>query len=937
MWKRRRVIGEVLRVSIVASFMLLLITANASALDSSTMQSGNIALKLLDIKDETGDTITINYGETFKMEVTYPADSSSTQYIDLKDRDDNNDLVKRYTLGSTGAQTVSVLSSDYGAVTNFTIVVYAGKNDETLNTTDMGKIIKADITEPEIDLSINNPSKPIAEGDNLRISGTITATEYTWQITGPYDSDDFSVLANEVDVLSGTQQTVSSGDDSATVESSDHDIELSIPTHVLLEDCGGDTGSYTFQVWNSDYPDAKESIDFSVVGLEVSVTLNKDTVRLGESLEVTGTTNAAETNSVYDDTSIGDNEVTIYVYNDTQGEAQDLVGSFPVNVKSGGNFEKDIDFDLDWDADTTYRIKAVVTTGSAYSKDSSEYVDVDYPEVSFSTSGVTFSRGDKDINFRGQASLSAGESVYLSDSDLSKFMDSGSYTTVTRDGTKYVEALVGSDGSWQTEDMNVKTDASEGSYTVNAYIFDPQTGSQLDETSIKVTIGKQSLTANIDRTTVPKGGKIKIDGSTTVDTVFIFCSESDVFQGVTENPSGTHTVRTEDMDVGVTDNKFSKTLTVNTQNVDAGTYTLYVYAPSSPSTIKVTEDKQKTFSVTVKESGFESIPESITMVRGDKVELEFTVPDTSKDDVYAEFTFRGSGIKINPDEYSQFENQLPDKNGVIELTLYPFWYSPSGMDVLEPDYNTSSSDAMDNSILLPADDYSLTAELFNKDPVASLEELEIPVKVVEPEITVEAPNEVKQGNELKVTVKTNKGENYDGIYVVIGRTMNPISQKVMTNANGDATATFETRSLELGNYKVYVRDTMRTIHPDYNIDDFYDWDPATEREKWVKDDILKATTISVVEELTVTPTPTPTPTPTKTPSITATPSTSPTSPPVTTPTAAQTLTETPQAPTATPKTTTPTPAPPITDIPGFELVFALGGLLASLYLLNRRN
>lgn len=932
-------LSKILKIGVSVLITMLLVTANASALDSSTMQSDNIALKLLDIKDETGDTITINYGETFEADVTYSADSDSTQYLDLKDRDNNNELVKRYTLDSTGAQTVSIPSSDYGAVTNFTLVVYASKNDETLNTTAMGKTIKADVTEPEIDLSINNPSKPIAKGDNLRISGTITAVEYTWQITGPYDSSEFSVLANNVDVLSGTQQTVSSGSESATVDASDHDIELSIPTHVILEDCGGNTGSYTFQVWNSDYPDAKKSIDFSIDELSVSVTLNKDTVRLGETLEVTGTTNAAETNSAYDDTSIGDNGVTIYVYNDTQGGSQDLVESFPVNVKSDGKFEKDIDFDLDWDADTTYRIKAVATTGSAYSEDSSAYVEVDYPEVSFVTSDVTFSRGEKDVSFSGQASLSAGESVYLSASDLAQFAVSDSYSTVTKGGTQYVRSLVGADGSWQTEDMDVKTDASVGSYTVNAYIFDPQTDSQLDKGSITVNIVEQGLSANIDRTTVPKGGELKVDGSTTVDTVFIFCSESGVFQGVTENPSGTYTVRSADMDVGVVDNKFSKTLNVNAQNVDAGTYTLYVYAPSSPDTIEVTEDQQKMFSVTVKESGFESIPESITMIKGGKVELEFTVPDVSRNDVYAEFTFEGSGIKINPDEYSQFENQLPDKNGVIDLTLYPFWYSPSGIDILESDYNTSSSTAMDNSILLPAGDYVLTAELFTKDPVASIEELEIPVKVVEPDISVEVPSEVKLGDQLKVTVKTDRGENYDGLYVIIGRTMNPLSQRVTTDANGDATATFETRSLGLGTYEVYVRDTMRTIHPDYDIEDFYDWDPATERDKWVKDDIRKVITVNVVEELTATPTTTPTTTttPTPTPTVTATPS-APTTTPVTTPTATQTLTETPQAP---PPTTTPTatitPIAPITDIPGFELVFALGGMLAVAYLLSRRT
>ena len=89
------------------------------------------------------------------------------------------------------------------------------------------------------------------------------------------------------------------------------------------------------------------------------------------------------------------------MYNETGGEDANLVGNYTVNVKKDGTFEKDIDFDLTWDYDTTYEIKANVTTGTGvgYFEEESVYVDVKAPEVKFEMSDVTFTRGEEDIKF----------------------------------------------------------------------------------------------------------------------------------------------------------------------------------------------------------------------------------------------------------------------------------------------------------------------------------------------------------------------------------------------------------------------------------------------------------------------------------------------------------------------------------------------------------
>jgi PGF-CTERM protein len=944
-----------LKIGIAALIVLLMAMGTANALDSSTIQSadGDITIKLLDIKSDSTTsavyrgitynyTVEYNYGDTIKIRVQW-ANGSDSGYLRLLDVDNNFEIIETYTLPDNvgGDKTISIPSSTYAPATHFAIQVNITGTGyvDYLNTSDRDTImdlnykatlIKAEPVEPVISLTLKNPSNLIAKGDNIKISGTITTTEYNWTVKGPYNSSKFYRLARNTSV-SGTP-TVDPASDNASVNTPNHEIALTIPTHIILQQCEGTTGTYTVKVWNAQYPDTTASVDFTLVGLSISTSVDKDEVRLGESLKVFGTVNVAETESDYDNTTIGNNNVTIYIYNETGAEAPNLVTTYTVNVKSDDTFEKDIDFELTWDYGVTYEIKAKVTTGLAvgYSKADSAYVEVKAPEVKFVMDDVTFTRGEEDIKFKGTASLGAGSAVYVKEDDIDDFATG--YTTVAVGGSEYIKALVGTDGTWETEAMDVKDDASIGSYTVHVYIFEPGTTTVLDEDTIKTSIVRQELDASIDKTSVAKGGKIKINGTTTVGTVYIFASEAGVFQGVTENPTeSVYTIQAADMDVPVTDNEFTKTINVLTEGVDAGSYLLYVYAPSSTTTLRTAEDPQKIFSITVTEVGFIEYPDIVTMVRGQEAKLELAVPEGSKDDVYANFTFKGAGIKITPSEYSSFAEQLPDDDGIIELTLYPFWYknTTQGLDKLEADYNTTTSWSMDDSTLLPVGVYTLEAELFYRETGEDIEKISIPVQVIAPELDVEVPVEVKLGDKLEITVKTNREAAYDGIYVVIGRALSPVWQKVTTDENGTAIAEFETLGLGLGTYTIYIRDTMRTIASGQTIDDFYDWDPTTEKEAWSKDDILVLKSVSVVQEVTVTPTPEETPTPVETtPEVTPTPVE--TTPEVT-PTPVET---TPEVVETTPAVEETTPEKPT---PGFEAIFAIAGLLAVAYLLRRRT
>lgn len=353
-------------IIILAFITLLLTLQGATATDSDLFTSGNITLRLLDVKDESDDRIEIRYGNTINVRVVYPATSSSVQYLDIMDRDYNNDLIERYSLSEIGEDIVHIPSSTYAPATNFTLRVNAGKTSEELKTDDMGITIIAKLSRPVISLSLKNSVQQVAQGDKVVMQGAITTTEYSWTVEGPYNHEKFYKLAENATV-EGDLQPVNPWDEKATVIS-DKDIEITIPTHTLLTSCEGSTGSYSIKVWNAAYPNTQEEKEFQITELDVRVSADKDTVRLGEILKVSGVTNAAVTSSEYDDTAIGKNIVNIDVYDDPGSGTP--IASFTSNIKEDGVFEKDIEFPLDW-ATGDYEIKANVTTGADYYKEES--------------------------------------------------------------------------------------------------------------------------------------------------------------------------------------------------------------------------------------------------------------------------------------------------------------------------------------------------------------------------------------------------------------------------------------------------------------------------------------------------------------------------------------------------------------------------------------
>lgn len=575
-----------MRIGLIVITMLItmfIAIGGASGMDSNTFGSGDVSVKLLDIKEETDNKIKINYGDPLKVEVTYPQYQSG--YLNIRDRDNYDDPIERFKLESgMTTETVTLPVESYRPVTNFSIRV--DLENQTYVSND--KIIVAELLSPEILIDLENYGSEIAVGDKILVDGTITANKYKWTLLGPYEQSSFSTLAENSHV-DGSQSIDGM---EALVSNTEHQVELRISTLTIFNSCGGTTGSYALQVWDPQHPDNDEQLDFTINKPEIDLIIERKSIAVGEDLKLEGTTNVAVTDSRQDDTSIGLNRITVEVY-----DSQNKVETYSINVEENGTFEKDMNFDLSWERDVQYRIIAEVATGTDYTNEDTEYVEVTSPQVEFDMDDVTYRRNGL-IDCKGTSTLGSGSLVYVKRSDLN-FIEHVSSDNVG--GTEYVKAMVGSDGTWSTGGMRISDDASFTSYEINAVIFSPGTTEKLDEDSVKIRIMKNELEVNLDKKKVVRGGLINLTGNTTTDRVYVFADDDDTFYGITEDPSGgLYEAHSDDKVIHTKDGEFQEQIKVS-NIADLGYSNLFFYAASSDR-IDTDNDPQKFFLITIVES-----------------------------------------------------------------------------------------------------------------------------------------------------------------------------------------------------------------------------------------------------------------------------------------------------------------------------------------------
>jgi len=249
------------------------------------------------------------------------------------------------------------------------------------------------------------------------------------------------------------------------------------------------------------------------------------------------------------------------------------------------------------------------------------------------------------------------------------------------------------------------------------------------------------------------------------------------------------------------------------------------------------------FSLTITEFGFLHVPEKVVMVKGDEVDVYVSV-NADPDDVIIRAEFKGMGVKVKEAGFGEFSkyNETAE-GGWLYATIYPFYNDTLGKLVSEGDPDE----------LLKPGTYTLTLHMYNRETGEEISEAEtaIPVIVEEPKLNVDVPVEVKKGEPIVVKIDTNRGEKgYDYLYVVLDLGVKKMKYtRIALNENGDAVVEIPTAEISPGEYKLYIRDAMRTIKKGVDIEEWYDISPTDSYAKYynAQDDILFVKTIKVVE------------------------------------------------------------------------------------------
>ena len=334
-------------------------------------------------------------------------------------------------------------------------------------------------------------------------------------------------------------------------------------------------------------------------------------------------------------------------------------------IASDGTFERKFTIPSTAEADKTWQVIAVVMPATSdtllanassnllensklkdvlIGKDSLTF-DVEKPTITFTMTETSFARGEK-FKVTGDTNLPEGSTIYVvfeNANTLSSDID-GTPTSAVTNG-RYVTVTVGANGKFETDEYEVNSNADLTTYDIYA-VWDtattlPSSKAQWDKyVSTTIRVVKQTLDVTVSPTTVVKGGKLTISGNTTVDKVYVYCSESGILSDVAELPTPTTLYPTSThrtLGIVVSDNQFRKDIDVES-TADVGSYTLYIYAPASSTVINTAEDAQKTIIITVSDVGFVDYPEKITIVKGQSKDVVVKVSAEDNEDVYINAT-----------------------------------------------------------------------------------------------------------------------------------------------------------------------------------------------------------------------------------------------------------------------------------------------------------
>ncbi len=606
----------------------------------------------------------------------------------------------------------------------------------------------------------------------------------------------------------------------------------------------GTTGAYNLKVSVTGEGGASSSATFKfyVEDISFNITPEDSSVARGGSVDVEVMTNAGDTNG---DMDVDTPNTVMWTLYDPDGVAVD---SGEANIEDG-SATFPISPKLEWDSGT-YKLEVTVKTADGYDETDSIDLEVVDPELTLTPTYEVIVRGDS-ITVEGSTTLPAGTQFVIS-------VDPADEGVTVSDTQVFADA----DGKFSFS-IDVATDAPLKTFTITVENTDANV-----DAKVKIKVARQGIKVSTETASALIGGSFDVTIDTTATTVYVYASKGGVFSvggtGISKLPS---LVGDIDTNANPTFSTGDSEITVDVaDDAQLGTYTLYFFAPEDPDVIDPVKDPQDVLYVTIIDISFTDIPSEVTVVKGGSTTVTITanVPRTDFGWISASFSGNGVFTDLNDAGFVKDDADTGSK-GVFEITLY----GKVDSQTLELNENGDK--------MLASGTYTLKVSLLRDNTVVDTRT--IMVNVVNPQIDISLPGEVLKGDEIVVTITTNRAEDYDGLYVFLETPNRVYMQNPLVDADGKAEVIFQSYGLDYGTYRVYVRDTMTTETGNQDLLQFYSLDPAdsTAKEYKMSDDLLYGPfEVSVVEELTPAPTPTPTPTPTPVPTPTPGPTPTPT-------------------------------------------------------------
>ncbi len=502
-------------------------------------------------------------------------------------------------------------------------------------------------------------------------------------------------------------------------------------------------------------------------------------------------------------------------------------------------------------AETAYNYEGIVV----------KHIIVDKPEIIFKLN-KEYLPGEK-ITLRGEINVRPNEIIIISNPKFRYnnhieylFVYDPLNTAINPGDT--IEAKVGTNKEWITRELYINPYALEGKYTISAYLINDSTVT----TTININITKKEVKAELERTLVWGGLKVKLTIESPTDMVFLFTDDNHIFSNILKLPGDMGDITSKPFIVK-TDKKKTEVLLTVSPIVEEGEHVLYVIASPDGEHFNMRSGLYTEIAFTAKKVGIINYPKEIRMTMGSKCEVYIEVLGEPGVDIFLGYAVKGIGFEIPLNENIS-GNGVKLNNNFIKLSktkndtwiayaiLYPY-YDPIN-ESLTPTFN-SNTKILDEGIY--------TFKIYEYIPVKSgfhRKKIEIPLIVEKPNINVSVPEYVLKDQALKIEIRENRCGIYNNIYVVVS---NGVIKKILeriTLKDGYSVVTIPTSDLPCGLYHVYVRDTMGTMLS--QIDYIYDIPPNNPyaRKFYAQDDIFWVGVLKIVKAIpTVTNTPNSTP------------------------------------------------------------------------------